>query len=127
MFYFSRLIKYLNPSDRELKKSAGFSAQSSRSSKDYHRNNKKHRDSSNKNVNEFFVPRNTSIVLEANRITPFDLIQLHFYTEYQWLIDFAFYALIVYFASELYYFLIPNSSEFNLSLIWCLLVIDFTS
>lgn len=125
MFQIFSLIKYLNPSECENKK--GTQSDCSSHSKDHHRSHKKHRDWSRQDSNEYFVPKNSTLTLEANRITPLDLIQLHYYTEYQWLIDFAFCALIIYFAGELYYFLLPNSSELNLSLIWCLLVIAFTT
>ena len=57
-----------------------------------------------------------------------DLVQLRFYTEYQWLLDFALYSMITYSLSELYIFLLPerSSQEANLSLVWVILVILFT-
>ena len=57
-----------------------------------------------------------------------DLAQLRFYTEYQWLLDFALYSMITYSLSELYIFLLPekSSQEANLSLVWVILVILFT-
>ena len=57
-----------------------------------------------------------------------DLVQLRFYTEYQWLLDFALYSMITYSLSELYIFLLPerSSQEANLSMVWVILVILFT-
>ena len=57
-----------------------------------------------------------------------DLVQLRFYTEYQWLLDFALYSMITYSLSELYIFLLPerSSQEANLSLVWVILVIFLT-
>ena len=57
-----------------------------------------------------------------------DVVQLRYYTEYQWLLDFSLYSMITYFLSELYIFLMPDkaSLEVNLSLVWVILVILFT-
>lgn len=58
-------------------------------------------------------------------MTPFDVVNLRYYTEYQWLVDFSLYASIVYVISEIYHFFIPLKEEVNLSMMWCLLVIFF--
>lgn len=73
----------------------------------------------------FHVPRNLDIQLEVTKVTPFDVINLRYYTEYQWLVDFSLYASIIYVISEIYHFYIPLKEEVNLSMMWCLLVVFF--
>lgn len=91
-----------------------------------HRGKKGNRSDKSK-IDDNMVSKKLSLTLEAERVHPIDLIQLNFYKEYQWLIDFALYASLVYIISEVQYYLIPASREMNLSLIWCLLVIGFTT
>ncbi|GFY67704.1 transmembrane protein 161B [Trichonephila inaurata madagascariensis] len=55
------------------------------------------------------------------------MIQLHYYSEYQWLLDFSLCALIVYVVTEVYYYLIPAKDEVNLSILWCILVVGFAA
>ena len=76
----------------------------------------------------FNIPRNTDIALETAPVELTDLVQLRYYTEYQWLLDFSLYSMLTYFLSELYIFLMPERSgtEANLSLVWVILVILFT-
>ena len=66
------------------------------------------------------------IQLEGAKVRPIDVLPLHFYTEFQWLIDFSFAGLFVYGMTELYYVLMQPKNEFNLSIMWCLLVIGFS-
>ena len=57
---------------------------------------------------------------------PYDLYQLKFYTEFQWLIDYSFFVVLVYIATEIYLGLVPKSSqEVNLSMLWCCLMVGF--
>ena len=57
-----------------------------------------------------------------------DLVQLRYYTEYQWLLDFSLYSLITYSLSEVYLYLLPAraATEVNLSLVWVCLVLGLT-
>ena len=55
-----------------------------------------------------------------------DVLPLHFYLDYQWLIDFTFCSVIIYMITELYYTIMQPASEFNLSMMWCLLVAGFS-
>jgi hypothetical protein len=48
----------------------------------------------------FNVPRNLELQLETAKVTKTDICQLRFYAEYQWLVDFALYTLIVYGLTE---------------------------
>lgn len=98
--------------------------------KTVYKTKKEHRHSKYSNGNDdkshtFHVPRNLDIQLEVTKVTPFDVVNLRYYTEYQWLVDFSLYASIVYVISEIYHFFIPLKEEVNLSMMWCLLVIFF--
>lgn len=74
----------------------------------------------------FTVPKNIPLQLEGAEIRPIDVLPLHFYTEFQWLIDFAFAGIFVYAITEIYYAVVQPKNEFNLSIMWCLLVVGFT-
>ncbi len=115
------LVRYLHPSDEQLREIVGLPKNTSKTN----RNRKENKDK-DENVNTFNVPRNISLTLEAEPLQAIDLIQLPYYAELQWLIDFGVYALIIYTLTEFYYYLVPNSSEYNLSLVWCSLVIAFS-
>uniref|UniRef100_A0A336LYD7 CSON005826 protein n=1 Tax=Culicoides sonorensis TaxID=179676 RepID=A0A336LYD7_CULSO len=111
------LLRYLHPTDDELKTLAGVPKEKS---KGKGKNGHFEYTSST-----FHVPRNLEVTLETAKITPFDVVHLRYFTEYQWLLDFSLYALIVYLISEIYHFFIPLKDEVNLSMLWCLLVVFF--
>lgn len=50
---------------------------------------------------------------------------LHYFPEFQWLVDFTVAATVVYLITELYYSLTQASGEMNISVVWCLLVLAF--
>ena len=54
-------------------------------------------------------------------------MQLRFFTEYQWLLDFSLYAVFVYFITEVYILFFPTRSaqEVDLSMVWCALAVGF--
>ncbi|KAJ6643309.1 Transmembrane protein [Pseudolycoriella hygida] len=116
------LIRYLHPSDSELKILAGVPKNIQKPKKDSRNKNYQQDDKSN----TFHVPRNLDIQLETAKISPFDVVHLRYYTEYQWLVDFSLYAGIVYILSEIYHFYFPIKEEINLSMMWCFLVIFFS-
>lgn len=78
-------------------------------------------------LNSFHVPKQNNLQLETTKVTLSDVIQLRFYSEYQWLLDFAFYAFFVYFITEAYISFFPSKSsqEVNLSMVWCALAVGF--
>lgn len=65
--------------------------------------------------------------LDCAVIRRLDMMQLRYYPEYQWLIDFAACSLFVYIITEVYNFFFQNKEEVNLSLLWCMLVIGFAT
>lgn len=78
-------------------------------------------------ANTFSVPRNTALHLDKTAVSVGDLVQLRYFTEYQWLVDFAAYSLLTYCLSEAYIYMLPDKAgqEVNLSLVWLLLVLGF--
>ncbi|CRK98821.1 CLUMA_CG011941, isoform A [Clunio marinus] len=114
------LLRYLHPTDDELRQLAGVPKEKSGRGKDK-RNGYTHTEKSS----SFHIPRCLDIQLETTKITHYDVLHLRYFTEYQWLIDFSLYAAIVYCISETYHFFVPIKDEVNLSMLWCLLVIFF--
>nr|CAG4636090.1 EOG090X04CK [Eubosmina coregoni]SVE69733.1 EOG090X04CK [Eubosmina coregoni] len=108
------LIYYLHPSDDELRKVAGIGK------------NKRKWEAETEEDKTFTVPRNLDLQLETARIMPVDILQLKFFSEFIWLIDYSVFAIIVYAITEAYCGIFPRGSkEVNLSMLWCLLLIGF--
>lgn len=124
-----RLTRYLHPSDEELKSLAGISGKSfkgkGKREKWRHRNGSLNRDG--RDHEEFLVPKSLPVVLEPALITAGEALQLRFYADYQWLMDFAVHAAAVYALTETYTHFFPGREEVNLSLVWCLLVLGFAT
>jgi len=123
---FAGLVRYLHPSDEELRVHA---PAPKLDKKDKKKQRHQEKNSSNPpNNGTFNVPRNIEISLETAPVSFTDLVQLRYYQEYQWLLDFSCYALITYILSEVYIYLLPQKAmtEVNLSLVWVVLVIGFT-
>ncbi|KAH0948336.1 hypothetical protein HN011_007668 [Eciton burchellii] len=110
------LTRYLYPTDQQLRALAGVPKE--RPKKGKHNENGKVSD-------VFHIPRNLDIKLESAKITTHDVVHLKYYTEYQWLLDFSIYAIIVYAMTEAYNYFYPIKDEINLSILWCLVVLVF--
>jgi len=123
---FAGLVRYLHPSDEELRQFApGPLYKDKRDKKKAKQAEKNGNGGSNGTFN---VPRNTEFGLEKAPVVVGDLVQLRYYSEYQWLLDFAAYSLLTYALSEVYIFMLPAKAnqEVNLSLVWLILVIGFS-
>ena len=97
----SGLVRYMHPSDEELKPMAILPPQTRKKGPIY----KKDRNGQGTNGggifdNTFYVPKQNDLQLETTQVTLADVVQLRFFTEYQWLLDFSLYALFVYFITE---------------------------
>lgn len=116
-----RLIRYLHPTDEELRNLAGIPHSQNKTK------NKRNDSGKSSAIKDgtFTIPRNTPVQLEMARITSIDLVQLKFYAEYQWLMDFSVCAVVIYITTEVYYAFLSPQSEFNMSVLWCLLSIAF--
>ncbi|XP_058791652.1 transmembrane protein 161B [Phymastichus coffea] len=110
------LIRYLYPTDQELRSLVGF----------FKEKHKKGKHSENGKVSDTFqIPRNLDITLESAPVTALDVIHLKYYSDFQWLLDFSIYGAIVYASTEVYNNWYPIKDEINLSMLWCCLVIGF--
>ncbi|XP_052740840.1 transmembrane protein 161B isoform X2 [Bicyclus anynana] len=114
-----RLYRYLYPDNSELKTLAGIP-------RDKPKGKKNAKIESNGKPETFYVPRRLEIQLETAPVTPLDLVHLRFYAEYLWIVDFSLYTAVVYIMSEIYTSFFPLKDEFNLSMVWCLLVVLFS-
>jgi len=121
---FSALVRYLHPSDEELRQFASAPVRDKREKKKARLAEK---NGHMVNNGTFNVARNIDIQLDKVPVSVGDLVQLRYYSEYQWLLDFAAYSLVTYILSEIYIFMLPAkaSQEVNLSLVWLILVLGF--
>ncbi|KAM4639143.1 transmembrane protein 161B isoform 3-T3 [Amazona ochrocephala] len=71
------------------------------------------------------IPKDIDLHLETKSVTERDTIALHYFPEYQWLVDFTVAATVVYVMTEAYYSIVKPSQEMNISVVWCLLVLAF--
>ncbi|XP_045469421.1 transmembrane protein 161B [Harmonia axyridis] len=114
------LIRYLYPTDSELKQLANIKKEKPKPRKNkLQTNGKVYGDT-------FHIPRNLDVQLETAKVTHLDVVHLRYFTEYQWLVDFALYTLIVYSLTEVYQNWFPLKNEINLSMLWCGVVILFS-
>jgi len=125
---FAGLVRYLHPSDDELRVFSPAPRLDKKEKKNKRNLDKNGSNGSNGTNGTFNVPRNIEVQLETAPVDLGDLVQLRYYTEYQWLLDFSCYSMITYILSEIYIFLLPDKAitEVNLSLVWVFLVIGFT-
>ncbi|XP_055419660.1 transmembrane protein 161B isoform X3 [Bubalus kerabau] len=71
------------------------------------------------------IPKDIDLHLETKSVTEVDTLALHYFPEYQWLVDFTVAATVVYLVTEVYYSCVKPTQEMNISLVWCLLVLSF--
>ncbi|CAL1534128.1 unnamed protein product, partial [Lymnaea stagnalis] len=119
-----RLYRYLHPTNEELKQlsSGNLSGKpANQSGKAKRRRNVPITGSDE----TFTVPRNLPVQLDQAQVEDIDLVSLQYYSDYTWLMDFSFCALVVYILTEIYYIVSPHRIELNLSVLWCLLAIAF--
>lgn len=110
---------YQHPTEDELRSLAG-KQQKVKNKKD--RNSRYNGHIENKPLT---IPKDIDLQLETKCITEVDTLALHYFPEFQWLVDFTVAASLVYLITELYYSLVQPSAEMNISVVWCLLVLAF--
>ncbi|XP_071260143.1 transmembrane protein 161B-like isoform X2 [Salvelinus alpinus] len=108
---------YQHPTEDELRSLAG-KQQKTKSKKD--RRNNGHID-----YKPLTIPKDIDLQLETKCITEVDTLALHYFPEFQWLVDFTVASTVVYLITELYYTVAQPSGEMNISVVWCLLVLAF--
>ncbi|KAL2294065.1 hypothetical protein Nmel_007785 [Mimus melanotis] len=107
---------YQHPTEEELRILAGKQRGKSKKDRKYngHIENK-----------PLTIPKDIDLHLETKSVTERDTIALHYFPEYQWLVDFTVAATVVYVVTEAYYSVMKPSQEMNISIVWCLLVLAF--
>ncbi|KAL4232618.1 hypothetical protein ACF0H5_007308 [Mactra antiquata] len=118
-----KLVRYLHPTDEELRKAAGIPPPGPVKGKGK-RESRKAANGRESKDDSFTVPRSTPIVLDTAKVEVLDLIHLHYYGEYLWIVDFSICAVVVYILTEIYY-VFGHSNEMNISMLWCMLAIGF--
>ncbi|XP_012684144.2 transmembrane protein 161B [Clupea harengus] len=108
---------YQHPSDDELRSLAG-KLQKGKSKKDRKHNG--HIDN-----RPLTIPKDIDLQLETKCITEVDTLALHYFPEFQWLVDFTVAATVVYLITELYFCVAEANGEMNISVVWCMLVLAF--
>ncbi|KAG7176491.1 Transmembrane protein 161B-like [Homarus americanus] len=119
------LIYYLHPTDEELRSLAGVPKDKGKKGKGGGKGNSKGGGTA-EDDGTFTVPRTLDLTLETSRMVPGEVMQLKFYTEYQWLLDFSLCSAIVYIITEIFMAVAPPKAEVNLSMLWCLLAVGFS-
>ncbi|XP_075448891.1 transmembrane protein 161B isoform X3 [Ascaphus truei] len=71
------------------------------------------------------IPKDIDLHLETKSVTEVDTLALHYFPEYQWLVDFTVAASVVYLVTEAYYSVMIPSQEMNIGVVWCMLVLAF--
>ncbi|KAM9331179.1 transmembrane protein 161B [Gastrophryne carolinensis] len=71
------------------------------------------------------IPKDIDLHLETKTVTEVDTLALHYFPEYQWLVDFTVAASMVYLITEAYFSFVGPSQEMNISIVWCMLVLAF--
>ncbi|NXD14266.1 T161A protein, partial [Nothocercus nigrocapillus] len=111
------LHRYKQPSDEELCALAG---------KQRPKGKRDRRPNGAEDEKPLSVPRDIDLRLDTCPITAVDALVLRYFLEYQWFVDFALYATLVYGFTEGYYCLAEPQKETNIGVLWCLLTVVFS-
>ena len=96
----SGLVRYMHPSDEELRSLALIPRDRNRKKGSRREDRLTGKSGHTLENGVFNVPRNLDLQLDTTKVTTTEVIQLRYYTEYQWLVDFAFHAMLVYIMTE---------------------------
>ncbi|OWF48820.1 transmembrane protein 161B-like [Mizuhopecten yessoensis] len=119
-----KLFRFLHPTDAQIREVAGLASSTApNKAKNRKFDNRKDKAGAG-NAEGFSVPRSIPLELDTAPVELIDLLQLKFYDEYQWLMDFSVSAVVVYILTEIY-FTLGQRSEMNISILWCLLAVGF--
>ena len=74
---------------------------------------------------EVYVPKNCDLNLKTSQITLAELLSIHYYSDFRWLVDFTASSSVVYICTRVYFCFNPTAmwSEYDLSAIWISLVL----
>jgi len=111
------LIFYREPSNEELLKLSGKQLEKAKG--------KRKNNNQQQKQQTFKIPKNLEVSLSTDQIKPINSLVLRSYSEYEWIVNYALFVVLVYISTEVYYELWKPSKEFNLSLIWIALSVSF--
>jgi len=118
------IVRYLYPTDVELKKLTGYGQKEQNVKKKrggYKEQNGGAGDGS------FMVPRSIELSLSSAPISLIDVLPLRFYADFVFLLDFSFCTTIVVGATYIHeHYVSPADNEYGISSLWCLLLILFS-
>lgn len=74
-----------------------------------------------------FIPSSFSINLKSSQLCLSELLTVHYYSDFRWLVDFAASSIFVYVCTRIYFYFNPSAmwTEYDLSVIWILLVMVY--
>ena len=77
---------------------------------------------------DMFIPNSFNINLKSSQLCLTELLTVHYYSDFRWLVDFAASSLFVYICTRIYFYFNPLAmwTEYDLSVIWILLVMVYT-
>ncbi|XP_070981409.1 transmembrane protein 161A-like isoform X3 [Oncorhynchus clarkii lewisi] len=108
------LFRFKHPSEGELCALAGKQMPSKPSRRDRRQNG---------DSKPLTVPKDIDLNLEKAPIGVLDALVLRFFLEYQWLIDFAVYAMGIYLFTEGYFCVVDPAMEVHIGAVWCVLTV----
>uniref|UniRef100_A0A8C8IIZ3 Transmembrane protein 161A n=1 Tax=Oncorhynchus tshawytscha TaxID=74940 RepID=A0A8C8IIZ3_ONCTS len=108
------LFRFKHPSEGELCALAGKQMPSKPSKRDRRQNG---------DSKPLTVPKDIDLHLEKAPVGVLDALVLRFFLEYQWLIDFAVYAMGIYLFTEGYFCVVDPAKEVHIGAIWCVLTV----
>uniref|UniRef100_A0A8C8HXF3 Transmembrane protein 161A n=1 Tax=Oncorhynchus tshawytscha TaxID=74940 RepID=A0A8C8HXF3_ONCTS len=108
------LFRFKHPSEGELCALAGKQMPSKPSRRDRRQNG---------DSKPLTVPKDIDLNLEKAPIGVLDALVLRLFLEYQWLIDFAVYAMGIYLFTEGYFCVVDPAMEVHIGAFWCVLTV----
>lgn len=105
-----KLKFYLPPSQRDLQQGNRFSAKRNCTTKE-----------------DMFIPSSCNINLKSSQLCSTELLTVHYYSDFRWLVDFAASSVLVYVCTRIYFYFRPSAmwTEYDLSVIWLSLVMVY--
>ena len=72
---------------------------------------------------DMFIPSSFSINLKSSQLCLPELITIHYYSDFRWLVDFAASSVFVYVCTRIYFYFNPSAiwTEYDLSVVWILM------
>lgn len=114
------LVYYKQPTNDELRKLSGKHFEKPKGKR---KGNQK--SMAEQELQTFKIPKDIELNLNSEQIRPIDSLQFRNYSEYEWLVNYTLFVVLVYIATEIYYEIWTPSKDFNISLVWIALSVSF--